>query len=54
MIDNFTYNTTDTEIKKLFDLVEHTPKQGGLFGVSKEKYLNYVSTVYELIEQLEK
>ena len=54
MIDNFTYETTDSEIKKLFDLVEHTPKQGGLFGVSKEKYLNYVTSVYELIEKLEK
>jgi hypothetical protein len=54
MVDDFPYDTKDSEIKELFDLVEHTPKQGGLFGVTKDKYLNYISTVYELIEKLEK
>lgn len=53
-LDEFPNDSNDTEIIELLDLIEHTPKQGGLFGVSKEDYSKYISTVYELIEKLEK
>jgi len=47
-------NTQDQDIDRLFDLIEHEPKVGGLFGASKAKHKAHLDTIFELIKELEK
>ena len=51
---DFPDETNDYDIDKLFDLIEHEPKKGRLFGVSKIKHEGYISEIFELISKLEK
>jgi hypothetical protein len=53
-VDDYPFNTGDDDIDKLFNLIEHQPKLGGLFGVSKITYENYIKEILNLIELLEK
>jgi hypothetical protein len=53
-VDDYPFNTGDDEIDKLFDLIEHQPKPGGLFGVRQATYDNYLKEIENLIELLEK
>jgi hypothetical protein len=45
--------TNDDEIHKLFSLIEHQPKVGGLFGINKVKHEQYMSQILKLIKALE-
>ena len=53
-VDDFPDDTNDADIDKLFDLIEHQPKLGGLFGVNQTHYDNYYADILKLIEKLEK
>ncbi len=44
----------DELIDELVDLIEHEPKAGGLFGVTKkehEKYMEQISTIIEKLNE---
>jgi hypothetical protein len=45
-------DSIDDDIKELFDLIEHEPKKGGLFGVSEYEHYNYIEKINTLIEKL--
>ena len=51
--DEFPFEENDKEIDLLFKMIKNTPKRKGIFKASKEKYQNYIMTVYSLIEKLE-
>jgi hypothetical protein len=51
-VDHYPTDTGDELIDKLFDLIEHQPKLGGLFGVSQSTLDNYNSEIFELIRLL--
>ncbi|MBK7885764.1 MAG: hypothetical protein IPJ86_00185 [Bacteroidetes bacterium] len=50
----FPVDTNDDEIETLYSLIEHIPKAGGLFGVSKKTYELYIFDILDMIEKLEK
>ena len=50
----FPKDKTDAEIVNLFDLIEHQPKQGGFWGLSKKKFDLYNLNIMRTIEYLEK
>ena len=43
----------DDLIDELVDLIEHEPKVGGLFGVSKKKHSEYLQRIHTTIKKLE-
>ena len=45
--------THDNDIQELFDLIEHEPKKGGLFGISKSDHEDYIRDIESLILKLE-
>ena len=53
-VNNYPEEANDTEIGKLFDLIEHEPKVGGILGVSKPKRESHIVEIKELIVRLEK
>jgi hypothetical protein len=44
--------SNDGDIMELFDLIEHEPKKGGLFGISEYEHYNYILRINKLIEKL--
>jgi len=46
------YPDSDPEIFKLFDLIEHEPKVGGIFGVSKAHHDAHITEIKNLVEKL--
>jgi len=52
-VDEYPNDTGDYEIESLFDLIEHQPKVGGLFGVKQSTFNDYNLRIIKLIEQLE-
>lgn len=50
---NYPDSSDDFEIKKLFDLIEHEPKKGGLFGIGIRKHGLYKAEINRYIEKLE-
>ncbi len=52
-VDQYPTNTNDNKLIDLFDLIEHQPKQGGAFGVSRETFDEYNSRITKLINELE-
>ncbi|HXP49512.1 MAG TPA: hypothetical protein VN922_06155 [Bacteroidia bacterium] len=53
-VDEYPDDIKDNDIDKLFSLIEHEPKVGGLLGVSKIKHEQYMSQIVQVIELLEK
>lgn len=53
LVDDYPEDTEDDEIDALFDLIEHQPQSGGLFGVSQSKYDSYNAKMLLLIYSLE-
>jgi hypothetical protein len=51
---NYPEDTEDNEIQELFDLIEHEPKAGGLFGVSQSTHQNHMNKIQDLIIRLER
>ncbi|MBK9258063.1 MAG: hypothetical protein IPM42_21665 [Saprospiraceae bacterium] len=47
-------DTNDKDIEELFSLIEHQPKQGGLFGVNQGRYNSYMAEIRQLIDKLRK
>lgn len=54
LVDDFPEDTNDSDIDKLFDLIEHQPKRGGLLGATQTYYDNYTADILAFIEKLEK
>ena len=52
--DDYPINDNDPDLNRLIRLLRKTPKKDGLFKVSKAKYEEFVSSVYNLIEEMEK
>ena len=52
--EEFPKDKNDSEIFNLFDLIEHQPKQGGFWGLSKKKFELYNLNIMRTIENLEK
>ena len=53
IIDSFPDYVNDPKIKLLYNRILEKPKKGWLFGVSKEKYEEYIIESYKIIEELE-
>tara|TARA_R110002049_G_scaffold308657_1_gene513340 strand:+ start:850 stop:1107 length:258 start_codon:yes stop_codon:yes gene_type:complete len=53
IIDGFPDYMNDLKIKLLYNRILEKPKKSWLFGVSKEKYEDYILKSYEIIEELE-
>lgn len=53
-VDDFGDREADDDLWELFDLIEHEPKVGGWFGVSKEKYEVHKAETWRYIELLER
>jgi hypothetical protein len=51
---DFPEDTGDDTIDELYDMIEHEPQLGGLFGVSESKYKSYKAEILLLILKLEK
>ena len=46
-------NSRDELIADLFDLIEHEPRRGGLFGVSERRLTKYRANIERAIRALE-
>jgi len=53
ILDGFPDYLNDPKIELLYKRILEKPKRGWLFGVSKEKYQEYIKKSYEIIEELE-
>jgi hypothetical protein len=53
IIDSFPDYLNDPKIKLVYNRILEKPKKSWLFGVSKEKYEEYILKSYEIIEELE-
>lgn len=53
-VNQFPEDKSDDEIEELLSLIEHQPKPGGLFGVSKNEYMFYQQKIWGVIEKLER
>lgn len=42
----------DNDIYDLFDLIEHEPKVGWIFGISKREHEQYIEQIFDLIQKL--
>ena len=51
-VDLYPTNTEDDEIDSLFDLIEHQPKLGGLFGAKQSIYDDYNKEIFKCIKKL--
>jgi hypothetical protein len=45
-------DSDDFDVRELFDLIEHEPKKGGLFGASEYEHFNYIRQIKMLIDKL--
>lgn len=53
-LDEFPIDSQDPDVQHLYSLIEHQPKVGGIFGISRAKYEEYVMKVSDTIARLEK
>jgi len=53
ILDSFPDYLNDPKIELLYKKILEKPKRGWLFGISKEKYQEYILSSYEIIEELE-
>jgi len=54
IMDSFPDYMNDPKIKLLYERILEKPKRSWLFGISKEKYQEYILKSYEIIEELER
>ena len=52
-LDEFPIDSPDKEVQHLYGLIEHQPKVGGLFGISRLKHEEYVMKISDAIAKLE-
>jgi hypothetical protein len=45
-------DSDDFDVNELFDLIEHEPKKGGLFGATELEHFNYNRRINNLIDKL--
>jgi len=53
-LDAYPEETKDSDIEKLFSLIEHQPSEGGLIGLGKIPHEQYMAQIMRIIELLEK
>lgn len=52
-LDEFPIDSRDPDVQHLYSLIEHQPKVGGLFGISRSKHEEYVMKISDAIAKLE-
>ncbi len=52
-LDEFPLDSQDPDVRHLHDLIEHEPKKGGFFGVSRTKHKEYIAQIEATIAKLE-
>ena len=52
-LDEFPIDSRDPDVQHLYSLIEHQPKVGGLFGISRSKHEEYVMKISDAIANLE-
>lgn len=52
-LDEFPLDSQDPDVGHLHDLIEHEPKKGGTFGVSRTKHNKYIAQIEAAIAKLE-
>jgi|LakMenE18May11ns_1017448.scaffolds.fasta_scaffold9919385_7 hypothetical protein len=52
-LDKFPIDSQDPDVQQLYCLIEHQPKVGGIFGISRTKHEEYVTKISDTIARLE-